>query len=59
MENSTPNVESVPRGTIGTCELCGVTDHHLVDGLCPPCKEKSETHVPGQQFKWMPPADAR
>ncbi len=26
---------------IGTCELCGLTDHHLVDGICPGCRIKS------------------
>lgn len=26
--------------TIGTCELCGVTDHHLVKGVCPACRPK-------------------
>jgi hypothetical protein len=25
---------------IGTCELCGLTDHHLVDGVCPTCRPK-------------------
>ncbi len=25
---------------IGTCELCGATDHHLVDGICPACRPK-------------------
>jgi hypothetical protein len=23
--------------TIGECEICGVVDHHLVEGLCPGC----------------------
>lgn len=26
--------------TIGSCEACGVTDHHLVLGLCPNCSLK-------------------
>jgi hypothetical protein len=26
--------------TIGTCERCGATDHHLVLGLCPGCTDK-------------------
>lgn len=26
--------------TIGTCELCGLTDHHLVAGECPRCRKK-------------------
>lgn len=25
---------------IGTCELCGATDHHLVEGVCPFCRPK-------------------
>lgn len=25
---------------IGTCELCGATDHHLVEGVCPVCRPK-------------------
>lgn len=28
---------------IGTCELCGGTDHHLVDGICPACRPKCMT----------------
>ncbi len=27
--------------TIGTCEGCGATDHHLILGLCPSCTEKT------------------
>lgn len=26
--------------SIGTCELCGEVDHHLVDGVCPGCRPK-------------------
>jgi hypothetical protein len=26
--------------TIGTCELCGVTDHHLMEGACPGCRAR-------------------
>lgn len=26
---------------IGTCEFCGSTDHHLVEGLCPICRPKT------------------
>lgn len=29
--------------TIGTCELCGVTDHHLIEGVCPTCRPKVTT----------------
>lgn len=29
--------------TIGTCELCGVTDHHLVADECPGCRPKCIT----------------
>lgn len=28
---------------IGTCELCGLTDHHLVDGVCPTCQPRCVT----------------
>lgn len=28
---------------IGTCELCGLTDHHLVDGVCPTCRPRCAT----------------
>jgi hypothetical protein len=28
---------------IGECEFCGVTDHHLVDGICPTCRPKCTT----------------
>lgn len=28
---------------IGECELCGLTDHHLVDGICPTCRPKCAT----------------
>lgn len=32
---------------IGTCELCGATDHHLVEGVCPVCRPKvMVTHTP-------------
>jgi hypothetical protein len=31
--------------TIGTCEICGATDHHLVEGLCPVCRPKTTTVV--------------
>jgi len=26
--------------TIGRCDACGVTDHHLRQGLCPSCENK-------------------
>lgn len=29
--------------TIGTCELCGATDHHLIEGVCPTCRTKVTT----------------
>lgn len=29
--------------TIGTCEDCGATDHHLIEGLCPVCRPKTVT----------------
>lgn len=29
--------------TIGTCELCGATDHHLVVGVCPGCQPRCKT----------------
>ena len=29
-----------PPETIGTCELCGATDHHLVEGVWPGCRPK-------------------
>ncbi len=28
---------------IGPCEICGLTDHHLVDGICPTCRPKCAT----------------
>lgn len=31
------------RETIGTCDLCGATDHHLVDGACPGCRPRCRT----------------
>lgn len=30
---------------IGECEICGLVDHHLVEGECPECREKYD-HVP-------------
>lgn len=32
-------------GSIGTCELCGCTDHHLQDGVCPACLELHGPHM--------------
>jgi len=32
-------------GVIGTCERCGVVDHHLAEGLCPVCKALSHSIV--------------
>ncbi len=29
--------------TIGTCDVCGATDHHLVEGLCPVCQSRTTT----------------
>lgn len=29
--------------TIGTCEICGATDHHLIAGVCPICSPKCKT----------------
>ena len=34
-----PPVLEVP-AEIGNCDLCGLVDHHLVDGLCPMCRAK-------------------
>lgn len=34
----TPTIER-----IGTCELCGATDHHLVDDVCPTCQPRCVT----------------
>lgn len=28
---------------IGYCEWCGMLDHHLIDGECERCREKSQT----------------
>lgn len=28
---------------IGTCEACGATDHHLIEGLCPACHARTPT----------------
>jgi hypothetical protein len=25
---------------VGTCELCGRADHHLIDAACPSCRER-------------------
>lgn len=33
--------------TIGTCEICGATDHHLVEELCPRCSPKTITIIAG------------
>lgn len=30
--------------TIGRCEWCGLVDHHLVDGECPACREKTSPY---------------
>jgi hypothetical protein len=27
--------------TIGRCDLCGVVDHHLIEGECPKCRLKA------------------
>jgi hypothetical protein len=36
-----PRMRNMPSiETIGTCERCGVTDHHLVLGLCQVCTAK-------------------
>lgn len=34
---------AIPIERIGTCEYCGATDHHLVEGLCPICRPKTVT----------------
>lgn len=36
---------SAPFEKIGTCELCGATDHHLVEGVCPGCTPKISATV--------------
>lgn len=28
---------------IGRCDWCGLVDHHLVDGICASCADKSHT----------------
>ncbi|OIO66910.1 MAG: hypothetical protein COS35_07435 [Zetaproteobacteria bacterium CG02_land_8_20_14_3_00_50_9] len=37
-----PSTDHVPgefkQETIGRCELCGLIDHHLIDGECPACR---------------------
>jgi len=36
-----PRMRGMPSiETIGTCERCGATDHHLFLGLCPGCTDK-------------------
>ncbi len=37
---------ATPIERIGTCELCGATDHHLIEGLCPWCRPKTVTVDP-------------
>ena len=40
---SNPSAETIherQREQIGTCEICGATDHHLVEGACPACARK-------------------
>lgn len=32
--------ESGPRERIGRCELCGLVDHHLVEGECLSCRRR-------------------
>lgn len=35
-----PRMRGVPSiETIGTCDHCGVTDHHLILGICPGCTD--------------------
>jgi hypothetical protein len=34
--------------TIGRCELCGLTDHHLVLGECAQCRERY-----GHELPWL------
>lgn len=39
---STPLYRLTPE-TIGSCDICGRTDHHLIDDVCPACRPKAET----------------
>jgi len=41
---------------IGICELCGVTDHHLVEGVCPACSQKvaATVEVPSARLPGYP-----
>lgn len=34
---------AIPIEHIGTCEWCGATDHHLVEGVCATCRPKAKT----------------
>ena len=31
------------KNTIGRCEICGLVDHHLDQGLCPNCAQRAIT----------------
>ncbi|MEX2524467.1 MAG: hypothetical protein WD750_05885 [Gammaproteobacteria bacterium] len=32
--------------SIGRCEICGVVDHHLIEGACPLCRVKYDFDEP-------------
>lgn len=34
---------SIAAESIGICDLCGRTDHHLVDDICPVCRPRVAT----------------
>lgn len=34
---------NVAAETIGTCDICGRADHHLIDDVCPQCRPKVVT----------------
>lgn len=36
--------------TIGRCDLCGLVDHHLRQGLCPTCREKHPDRPPVERM---------
>lgn len=44
----------MPVDVIGRCELCGVVDHHLVDGQCAGCMRRFQANAPVQVIACRP-----
>lgn len=47
-----PRAEGTER--IGTCEICGTIDHHLVDGVCPDCRPRCRETSPPEPAASQP-----